>query len=53
MHGVAPEVTQEIAVFLEYERLDSGPCQQQAGHHAGRTASGDAAAGGDSGHDAG
>src|SRR5262245_50082904 len=50
MDGVAAEITQEIAVLFEHERLDPGAGEQEAGHHAGGTPSGDAAARGQFGH---
>ena len=40
---VAPEVPEEIGVLLEHEDGDAGARQQQAEHHAGRSAAGDAA----------
>ena len=45
MHGVAPEIPQEIGVLLKHHDIDAGPRQQVAQHHAGRPAAGDAAGG--------
>src|SRR5579872_1016684 len=43
VHRVAAEVTQEIFVFLEDQRVDAGARQQEPEHHAGGAASSDAA----------
>ncbi len=50
VHGVAAEVAQEIAVFLQYHRFHAGTRQQEAQHHAGRPAADDAALGRDRRH---
>jgi hypothetical protein len=44
MNGVAAKIAQKIAVFLEHDDVDAGPCEQIAQHRAGRSAPGDAAA---------
>ena len=44
---VAAEVAQEVGVLLEHDDLDAGAREQQAEHHAGRPAAGDAAGGRD------
>jgi hypothetical protein len=43
MDGVAAEIAQEIGVLLEHHHLDAGAGEQIAQHHAGGSASGDAA----------
>ena len=43
--GVAAEVAQEVGVLLEHDDVDAGAREQEAEHHPGRTAAGDAAAG--------
>ena len=43
---VAAEVAQEVAVLLQHHDVDTGPCQQVAEHHPGRSATRDDAAGG-------
>ncbi len=43
MNGVPAEVTQEVTVLLQHGHLDSGPGQQDAEHHPGRTPAYDAA----------
>jgi len=50
VHRVAAEVAQEIAMLLQHDDIDAGAREQQAEHHAGGTATGDAAAGRDRGH---
>src|SRR5262249_55118662 len=45
MNSIAPEVAQEIAMLLQNQDLDSGPCQQIAQHYPGGTATGDTTAG--------
>src|SRR5574341_1931780 len=40
MQRVAAKVAQEVRVLLERQRLDAGPREQQAEHHAGGTAAG-------------
>ena len=47
MDGVAAEVAQEVGVLLQHHDIDAGAGEQIAEHHAGRPASGDAAASGD------
>ncbi len=47
MDGVAAEVAQEVGVLLQHHDVDAGARQQQPQHHAGGTAAGDAARGGD------
>ena len=47
MDGVAAKVAQEVRVLFQHHHLDAGACQQIAEHHAGGSASGDAAASGD------
>ena len=49
MHGVAAKVAQEVAVLLQHHHIDAGAREQEAQHHAGRPAAGDAAASGDVG----
>ena len=44
---VAAEIAKEVGVLLQHRDLDAGTRQQKAEHHAGRTAAGDAALGGD------
>ncbi len=44
---VAAEIAQEIAVLLQHDDIDAGARQQEAEHHPGRPAAGDAALGGD------
>ncbi len=43
MNGVAAEIAKEIGVLLQHHHLDAGARQQEAEHHAGRSAAGDAA----------
>ena len=43
MDGVAAKVAQEIGVLLQHHDVDAGAGQQEAEHHAGRTAAGDGA----------
>ena len=50
MHGVTPEIPQEIGVLLKHDHIDAGARQQIAQHHARRAAAGDAAAGGELAH---
>ena len=40
MDGVAAEVAEEIRVLLQDDDVDAGTRQQEAQHHAGRTAAG-------------
>jgi hypothetical protein len=44
MNGVAAEIAEEIRVLLQHDHVHSGARQQEAEHHAGRPAAGDAAA---------
>ena len=44
MDGVAAEVAEEIGVLLQHDDLDAGAGEQEAEHHAGRSAAGDATA---------
>ena len=43
MDGVAAKVAQEIGVLLQHHDVDAGAGQQEAEHHAGRTAAGNGA----------
>ena len=43
MDGVAAKIAQEIGVLFEHDHIDAGARQQEAQHHAGRSAAGDAA----------
>ncbi len=45
--GVAAEVAEEILVLLQHHDVDTGAGQQKSEHHAGGSASGNAAARGD------
>jgi hypothetical protein len=45
MDSIAPEVAEEIAVFLENNDIDAGARQQKPQHHSGRTPAGDATPG--------
>ena len=45
MDGVAAEVAQEVLVLFQHDHVDAGPRQQEAEHHAGRPAAGDATGG--------
>ena len=47
MDGVAAKVAQEIRVLLEHDDIDAGAREQEAEHHPGRSAAGDAASGAD------
>ena len=47
MDGVAAKVAQEIRVLLEHDDIDAGARQQEAEHHPGRPAAGNAASGAD------
>ena len=47
MDGVAAEVAEEVSVFLKDHYVDAGARQQEAEHHAGRSAAGDTAFGWD------
>jgi hypothetical protein len=47
VNGVAAEVAEEIGVLLQHHHLDAGAGEQVTKHHAGGSASGDAAARGD------
>ena len=40
MDSIAPEVAEEIAVFLENDDVDAGSRQQEPEHHSGRTPTG-------------
>jgi hypothetical protein len=42
MDSIAPEVAEEIAVFLENDDVDAGARQQEPEHHSGWTSAGDA-----------
>jgi hypothetical protein len=42
MDRIAPEVAEEVAVFLENDDVDTGARQQEPEHHSGRTSAGDA-----------
>ena len=42
MDSIAPEVAEEIAVFLENDDIDASARQQEPEHHSGRTAAGNA-----------
>src|SRR5881396_2082183 len=44
MDRVAAEVAQEVGVLLQHDHVDAGARQEQAEHHPGRAAAGDAAA---------
>jgi hypothetical protein len=44
MDCVATEITQKVRVFLEHENVNALVRKQEAQHHPGRTASGDATA---------
>jgi len=44
VNGVAAEVAQEIGMLLQHQHLDAEARQEQAQHHAGGAAAGDAAA---------
>ena len=46
VHGVAAEVAQEVAVLFEHRHVDPGAGKEEAGHHPGGAAAGDAACGG-------
>ena len=43
MDRVAAEVAQEVGVLLQHDDVDAGAREQEAEHHAGRPAAGDAA----------
>ena len=45
VHGVAPEIAQEVGMFLEDVHIDASACEQIAQHHTRRPATGDAASG--------
>jgi hypothetical protein len=45
MHGVAAKVPQKVGVLFEHDHVDAGAGEQDAEHHAGRPAAGDATAG--------
>jgi uncharacterized protein with von Willebrand factor type A (vWA) domain len=45
--GVAAKVAQEIRVLLEHDDIDAGAREQEAEHHPGRPAAGNAASGAD------
>ena len=45
MHRVAAKVAQEIVVLLKHDDLDAGSREQERQHHAGGSATGDAASG--------
>ena len=47
MDRVAAEVAQEVLVLLQHDHVAPGAREQKAGHHAGRPAAHDAAAGRD------
>jgi len=47
MDRVAAEIAQEIGVLLQHHDVDTAAREQEAEHHAGRSASHDAAAGAD------
>jgi hypothetical protein len=36
--GIAAEIAQEVGMLLQHLNLQAGACQQEAQHHAGRTA---------------
>jgi hypothetical protein len=42
MDSIAPEVAEEIAVFLENDDVGSGSRQQESKHHSCRTSASDA-----------
>ena len=44
MDGVAAKVAEEIGVFLQHNDVDVGAGKEEAEHHAGRSAAGDATA---------
>ena len=41
MHRVSPEIPKEIRMFLQHGHGQPGPCEQQCGHHPGRTTAND------------
>ena len=43
MNGVAAEIAQEVGMLLQHDDVDAGARQQEAEHHAGGAAAGDAA----------
>ena len=45
MNGVAAEIAQEVGVLLQHHHVDAGAREQEAEHHAGGPAAGDAACG--------
>jgi hypothetical protein len=47
MDGIAAKVAQEIRVLLEHDDIDAGTREQEAEHHPGRPAAGNAASGAD------
>ena len=50
MNGVAAEIAQEVGVLFQHGDGDTGARQQEAEHHPGRSAAGDAAGGFDRSH---
>ena len=42
MDRVAAEIAQKILMLLQHDHLDAGAREQEAQHHAGRPAAGDA-----------
>ncbi len=42
MNGIAAEISQEITVFLDHQRLDPGAGKEQAGEQSGWSAPDDA-----------
>ena len=45
MDRVAAKIAQEIRVFFQHDDIDAGAREQEAEHHAGRTAANDATSG--------
>jgi hypothetical protein len=45
MDRVAAKIAEEVGVFFQHRDIDAGAREQEAEHHAGRTAAGDDAAG--------
>ena len=47
MDRVSAEITQEVGMLFQHQHIDTGTCQQETKHHAGRPAPDDATALGD------
>jgi hypothetical protein len=50
MHGIASEIAQEISMLFQHDDGNAGAREQEAQHHPGGSAAGDAAAGAEKTH---